>query len=129
MKKYRINKSICAGCGACIKACPYGAVKIGNDGKAEIDPQKCRGCGTCMKVCPFGAVEEISEKKETNQNEDNLPNSAHEPSFLSKNSFDNFQFSDRKGKGMGAGKGKGRGIGPRDGRGRGQGGGGKKKII
>ncbi len=39
MSKFKVNKSKCAGCGACLKFCPYGAIKIGEDGKAFIDEE------------------------------------------------------------------------------------------
>lgn len=58
MNKFKIDKSKCAGCGACLNFCPYGAIKIGKDGKAEIDENKCRNCGKCKEVCPFNAIEE-----------------------------------------------------------------------
>jgi ferredoxin len=56
MKKFKINKLKCAGCGACIKVCPYGAIKIGKDGKATIDEEKCQKCGKCKEACPFDAI-------------------------------------------------------------------------
>jgi len=56
MSKLKINKSKCAGCGACLRVCPYGAIKIGKDGKAVIDKDKCRNCGKCKEVCPFDAI-------------------------------------------------------------------------
>lgn len=56
MKKYKVNKLKCAGCGACINFCPHNAIKINNDGKAEIDEKKCRQCGKCMESCPFNAI-------------------------------------------------------------------------
>ncbi|HHE45936.1 MAG TPA: 4Fe-4S dicluster domain-containing protein [Candidatus Moranbacteria bacterium] len=54
---YKINKSKCAGCGACLKVCPFGAITIGKDGKAVIDQTKCQKCGQCKDVCPFNAIE------------------------------------------------------------------------
>ncbi len=57
MQKFKINKTKCAGCGACLQACPFGAITIDSDGKAIINPEKCRGCGKCQEVCPFGAIE------------------------------------------------------------------------
>jgi ferredoxin len=58
MSKFKIDKSKCAGCGACLNACPYGAIKIGEDGKAVIDKEKCQGCGKCKEICPFDAISE-----------------------------------------------------------------------
>jgi len=59
MIKFKVDKSKCAGCGACVKICPYGAVRIGKDGKAVINEEKCQKCGKCKEACPFGAIEEI----------------------------------------------------------------------
>jgi len=56
MNKFKIEKSKCAGCGACINVCPFGAIKIGSNGKAIIDEQKCKQCGSCKGVCPFDAI-------------------------------------------------------------------------
>ncbi len=62
MNRFEVNKSKCAGCGACIKICPFGAIKIGEDGKAIIDKNKCQGCGKCKEICPFNAVETEKDK-------------------------------------------------------------------
>jgi len=62
MEKFKVNKSKCAGCGACIKVCPYEAIKIGKDGKAIIDEKRCQKCGTCKEVCPFDAIEIIKDE-------------------------------------------------------------------
>ena len=45
MSKFKVNKLKCAGCGVCVKICPYGAIKIGKDGKAIINKKKCQNCG------------------------------------------------------------------------------------
>lgn len=58
--KYKINKEKCTGCQFCLQGCP-GAVKIGDDDKAEIiDQKKLEQCGG-EEVCPFGAIEKVSE--------------------------------------------------------------------
>ena len=38
------DRKMCTGCGACVKACPAGAVCL-RDGKAAVERAACRGCG------------------------------------------------------------------------------------
>lgn len=45
----------CVGCGACLKACAYEAIKI-EDKLAAIDIDKCTLCGACVQACPFDAI-------------------------------------------------------------------------
>jgi dissimilatory sulfite reductase (desulfoviridin) alpha/beta subunit len=45
----------CSGCGACVQACPDGAVRMEGD-IAVVDPGRCLGCGKCAAVCPQGAM-------------------------------------------------------------------------
>ena len=55
---YKIDKEKCIGCGACVEACPMGCIAIGEDGKAEINPDICISCGSCAAVCPVEAPAE-----------------------------------------------------------------------
>ena len=48
------NESKCAGCGACAKACPAGAVAL-REGRPATDRTKCTGCGACAAACLPGA--------------------------------------------------------------------------
>ena len=43
----------CLGCGDCVRACPFDAMKIESDRRlAHVDIDKCTGCGKCVEVCP-----------------------------------------------------------------------------
>jgi electron transfer flavoprotein alpha subunit len=44
----------CTGCGACVKACPFGAIVI-KDKKADIGAG-CTLCGGCVDACRFEAI-------------------------------------------------------------------------
>lgn len=45
----------CVGCGACVRACAYDAIKLENK-LAIIDAEKCTLCGACVQSCPFDAI-------------------------------------------------------------------------
>lgn len=45
----------CVGCGACLRACAYDAIKL-EDKLAIIDSDKCVLCGACVQACPFDAI-------------------------------------------------------------------------
>ncbi len=42
----------CMGMGDCVKSCPFGAIRIGDNGVPVVDPARCTGCGKCTKACP-----------------------------------------------------------------------------
>ncbi len=48
-----VNSRRCTGCGSCVSACPYYAIRVNPDtGKAF----KCIQCGECTAWCPVGAI-------------------------------------------------------------------------
>ena len=51
-----VDKSVCRGCGVCMKNCAHGAIAFDENRKAGIDHSKCVGCGRCIGACNFDAV-------------------------------------------------------------------------
>ena len=45
----------CTSCGTCVRACPFGAVSLDEDG-AVVDAGACMGCGVCVSRCENGAL-------------------------------------------------------------------------
>jgi electron transfer flavoprotein alpha subunit/NAD-dependent dihydropyrimidine dehydrogenase PreA subunit len=54
MPLLEIDKDKCIGCGACIDACPFGALSLVDDKVVVND--KCTGCGACLLTCPMYAL-------------------------------------------------------------------------
>ncbi len=42
----------CVGFADCVRACPFGALNMGEDGLPIINHQLCTGCGKCVAACP-----------------------------------------------------------------------------
>lgn len=66
MKKFAVaDRSVCVGCGACMKACPRGVISIYRGCYAVVEEEKCVGCGLCAKACPAECIElkERGERK------------------------------------------------------------------
>jgi NADH:ubiquinone oxidoreductase subunit F (NADH-binding) len=53
---YSIDEKACKACGACLRACPAGAIAGEKKHAHSIDPSKCIRCGVCFDVCKFQSV-------------------------------------------------------------------------
>ena len=53
----------CLGQGTCQKACPFGAITMGDDNLPHVSPSACRGCKKCVAVCPRGIMYMVERKK------------------------------------------------------------------
>lgn len=42
----------CLGLGSCVAVCEFGALSLGANGAAVVDPERCVGCRACVDVCP-----------------------------------------------------------------------------
>lgn len=51
----KVNGELCVACGACVPACPFGALSMG-DTVVNCDGDLCTACGACVPVCPVDAL-------------------------------------------------------------------------
>jgi heterodisulfide reductase subunit A len=55
-----VDADACTACDACLTACPYDAISMGEEGgrpTAVISPTGCKGCGGCVPICPENAID------------------------------------------------------------------------
>jgi len=59
-----IDVDTCRNCGACLRACPVGALQTNAaTGKPGCDSELCLGCGVCHAACKFGSLKMIRRKQ------------------------------------------------------------------
>jgi Na+-translocating ferredoxin:NAD+ oxidoreductase RNF subunit RnfB len=47
----------CIGYGDCVKACPFNAIYMNDNGLPVVIDDKCTGCGKCVEACPRNIIE------------------------------------------------------------------------
>jgi heterodisulfide reductase subunit A len=56
----RVDEDSCTGCGTCVQACPFHAVRLVEGHRmlsiAEVNAYQCVGCGNCIVSCPVRAI-------------------------------------------------------------------------
>lgn len=65
----------CLGLGDCVRACMFGALRMGPLGYPVVDRQKCVGCGVCEQICPKGVMNVTTASQRIlhfNQSDDRL---------------------------------------------------------
>ncbi len=53
---YKVDEDACRLCLTCMRVCPLGVPRFGENGKSHIDERTCCGCGVCAGECPAGAI-------------------------------------------------------------------------
>lgn len=58
----RVDRTLCAACGCCVKVCPKEAMTIYKGLYARVAEALCVGCRKCAKECPAGiiVIEEVA---------------------------------------------------------------------
>jgi Fe-S-cluster-containing hydrogenase component 2 len=51
-----IEEDMCNGCELCVERCTVGAIRMRENGIAQVAHEKCLGCGLCQLVCGQGAM-------------------------------------------------------------------------
>lgn len=50
------DKNKCVKCGSCVRSCPMGVLRLGDDGPETIPGRRCISCMHCAAICPMQAV-------------------------------------------------------------------------
>ena len=60
-----VDRATCEGCGACVKRCQVGAVRVsGKKQPAVVDRDRCIGCGVCVPACRTQSITLVKKPAE-----------------------------------------------------------------
>ncbi|MBN2025731.1 MAG: 4Fe-4S binding protein [Actinobacteria bacterium] len=59
----RVDRSLCTGCGTCVKSCPFRAVALDGEDKAVVIFESCMGCGLCVDRCKQDAMSLVLDER------------------------------------------------------------------
>ncbi|MDD3980643.1 MAG: 4Fe-4S binding protein [Spirochaetia bacterium] len=60
---YRIEPSLCIGCGRCMPACRFNAIRVDESArKYRIVEELCERCGACTDHCPVQAIQSFTKE-------------------------------------------------------------------
>jgi len=58
-----VDRSLCTGCGTCVKSCPFQAVALDGEDKAVVIFASCMGCGLCVERCKQEAMSLVQDER------------------------------------------------------------------
>ncbi len=53
----------CIGFGDCARACPFDAMRMGEDGLPRVNYRNCTGCGLCVAACPQKILSRVPKER------------------------------------------------------------------
>jgi Na+-translocating ferredoxin:NAD+ oxidoreductase subunit B len=56
MGGYKVCRYGCLGFGDCVRACPFDAMRMDDNGLPVVILERCTGCGLCVRACPRGII-------------------------------------------------------------------------
>lgn len=64
----RTESRTCVGCGACVRRCPVGALRLRDMPEGQrpvLNEEICLGCGVCVRSCPQDSITLVPRKERT----------------------------------------------------------------
>ena len=65
VRAWIVNEETCTGCGRCVEACPFNAIRLDAHTNLALKCDLCRGLFSCVDVCPSHALTVSGRVEET----------------------------------------------------------------